>query len=1184
MPKNANILPNGRVDIPDFKQATSVLSRGTAELHRKLVYQDRSSVIAEGFLTEIANQGSFPGLFSIHNGIGYDRDGKIINNEDDEDATRSATLVGDATYFIEVEFTETESDSDARAFWDTTYNNGAGVEPGREFSQTVATRITPDWQIVTPISTTAFDSTSDPSSTKIPVAVLTVAGGLISGGTTSPLRSVVSADASIGATAITLLNTRAMPQSFTLRLDPGGGNQEDVVVSVNDQSNGVLTCTALTANHLKGERTIIIAGADFLVERITAALPTSGTEDGRSRFYQANEERGALIGLDPTGTGEDRSDLQVENLKRYVDFLAGQLRELKFGGQAGSDVGDLAPPNSFVAEPRYFSRAGGLLGARSNTVSVGDGVATWGDFNSVQSGSAQAALQAAHDSLPAGGGIIYVKAGLYSIGATTVTFSKNVHLIGDKGSSVIDAGGAVPAITYTGAGLRLSIEGVDILATGTSLSGLEITNGGKINIQRCLITSMLATGSGVVSGYVCDTEFTFGTTSTLGIDGTYHDIVFERCSMLGAAGANSRGARFSVTSTNVTLRSCDFDLGADNQYGIEQVGGAETHGPLIVMGCTFTNGDSTSTGIFVGPGCQKVRILDCSSDCSDGLVHFEPGPNIAVSTRNVHVSRNKITYAAGQIGISFASVAVVNADAIIGIDVSHNEIEETGAPVATAGVGIHADAVEDGTWSNNQFYNCGRSIAIVGLELYPNHKITDNLIENSSGSGRQGIVCNADTAIITGNRINGMSDATDNEVSGIICESGFVVTEIKNNVINSIGVFNGPDFAYGIFVTSIANGHISGNTISSVAADASRSVGIWCEGSTLQTMQICDNIIDTMTINGTTGTGRSIGIRTALPSFGVTINGNTIRAVGNASCSAQHAGILCKGLSSFSTNIVDISHNTIDGLLTVSSANKTGAIVVQECGNGMNICNNRMELEDTQVYGIYLEQNTAGNSALSNVVVTGNIIAPSQVNYLSQSCLTGIDIDVPQNGTTKFGRFVVSNNIVTNADTGLALRGDTTDSRGWSICGNVIISNVDEADGITCYDLALKTINNNVVELSAGTNILVFGIFASGGFRSTVCGNHISITSGSGSGTRFIDLSAEAQTMISGNMMFCSGAWVVDGAKVAAGTPAYCVGNLIEGATSQSYNGIASEARRDVANNIALDPTAFTDIGLNIDG
>lgn len=1183
MPKNANILPNGRVDIPDFKQATSVLSRGTAELHRKLVYQDRSSVIAEGFLTEIANQGSFPGLFSIHNGIGYDRDGKIINNEDDEDATRSATLVGDATYFIEVEFTETESDSDARAFWDTTYNNGAGVEPGREFSQTVATRITPDWQIVTPISTTAFERTSDPSSAKIPVAVITVAGGLISGGTTSPLRSVVSADASIGATAVTLLNTRAMPQSFTLRLDPGGANQEDVVVSVNDQSNGKLVCTALTANHLKGERTIIIAGADFLVERITSALPTSGTEDGRTRFYQANEERGALIGLDPTGTGEDRSDLQVENLKRYVDFLAGQLRELKFGGQAGSDVGDLAPPNSFVAEPRYFSRAGGILGARSNTVSVGDGVATWGDFNSVQSGSAQAALQAAHDALPADGGTIYIKAGAYSIGATTVTFSKNVHLVGDKGSSVIDAGGAVPAITYTGAGLRLSIEGVDILATGTSLSGLEITNGGKINIQRCLITSMLATGSGVVSGYVCDTEFTFGTTSTLGIDGTYHNIVFERCDMFGAAGAGSRGARFSVTSTEVTLRVCNFDLGADNQYGIEQVGGAETHGPLIVVGCTFTGGDSTSTGLFVGPGCQKVRVVDCTSDCSVGLVHFEPGPDIGVNTRNVHVRHNKISYAAGQVGISFASVAVVDADAIIGIDVSHNEIEETGAPVATAGRGIHADAVQEGVWSNNLLRNCGKGIALIGFELQDGHKIIDNTIVNGGNLGRIGIECNASSSLIRGNTIAGVTDDTDNTCIGIALGSGAFIAEVCSNKVSGVGAFNGPDFAYGIFINGATNAHVTGNTISTVAADASRAVGIWCEG-TIQTIQINDNIVVGCTVNSATGTGRSLGIATELPTFGVSINGNTIRDVGNNTCSVQHAGILCAGTSSFSTNIVDISHNTIRALLTPSSANKTGAIVVQECGNNMNICNNRMELEDSQVYGIYLEQNTAGNSALSDVVVTGNIVAPSPFNYTSQSCLTGIDIDVPQNGTSKFGRFVVSNNIITNADTGLSLRGDTTDSRGWAICGNVITSNVDEADGITCYDILMKTINDNVVELSAGTNILVFGIFASGGGRSTVCGNHISIASGSGSGTRFIDLSAETQTMISGNMMFCSGTWVADGAKVAAGSPAHCVGNLIDGATGQSYNGIASEARRDVFGNQFLDPTAFTDIGLNIDG
>ena len=53
MTKDANILPNLRVDIPDFKQATSVLGRGNAKAQRKLVFQDKSSAIAEGFLVEI---------------------------------------------------------------------------------------------------------------------------------------------------------------------------------------------------------------------------------------------------------------------------------------------------------------------------------------------------------------------------------------------------------------------------------------------------------------------------------------------------------------------------------------------------------------------------------------------------------------------------------------------------------------------------------------------------------------------------------------------------------------------------------------------------------------------------------------------------------------------------------------------------------------------------------------------------------------------------------------------------------------------------------------------------------------------------------------------------------------------------------------------------------------------------
>ena len=478
MPKDANIVPNLRVDIPDFKQSTSVLGRGNANLQRKLVFQDQAAAAPEGYLVEVADQVASPGLFSVHNGISYDRDGQIINNENDVDATRSATLGADATYFVEIEFVESESDVDARAFWDTTFANGAGEPPGREFSQNIATRLTPDWQIVTPISTTEFESTSDPNSTKIPVAVLTVVAGEISGGSTSPLRSTLSTDEIIAATEIRLLNTRSMPQSFTLRINPGGGSQEDVVVTGNDQENGILTLGAGTVNaHFAGERVIVTGGsaAEFLIERVAAAIPTAGTEDARPRFYQADEDRGAIIGVDAAGTGSDRSDQSIENLKRYVDFVAAQLREVKFGGMLAGEAGNAAPPAAFNNPPRYFDAGGNLVGARGNTVSVGDGVNSWGDFNTLQAGSALAALDAATAAISPAGGTIYLKVGDYDV-ATEWIIPDGITVIGDGILNTrIRATGATAAVRVLGVGVTIRDLTIK-LQGGTHTHCLEVAN------------------------------------------------------------------------------------------------------------------------------------------------------------------------------------------------------------------------------------------------------------------------------------------------------------------------------------------------------------------------------------------------------------------------------------------------------------------------------------------------------------------------------------------------------------------------------------------------------------------------------------------------------------------------------------------------------------------------------------
>lgn len=454
MPKRPNNLPGLRVDITDYEQNGHVFTVDSFEHFAERALLSNYSRVLEGFRVEIADQTTNPGLFTIHSGVAYNRDGQIVDNENDLAAQRSVTLLADGTYFVEIEFTTGASDTDARAFWDPLYDNGSDpsgdVRPlGREFDANVATRNTPDWTVITPVSTTAFTYVSTPDTNRIPVAVLTVASGAITGGTTYSARSILEQDAAISATSIRAGNSRIFPDAFSATL--GGAA---ITVTANDRENNVLTlASGLAAGHTRGER-IVQTGSGipvFLAERTTGTIPSSGTADARNRFFQGDEERGYALGQDPyTDTG--KSDVEVKSLKDQIDFLAAEIRELKWGSSRATDIGNLAPPSSFPAVPKYFDKAGGLLGGRGHTVSVGDGVTCWGDFNTTQSGSAKAALEAAYAALPSTGGTIYVKGSAtpyaFATSADFSTAGKHVVIKGDgRESTILEATGAVPALT-----------------------------------------------------------------------------------------------------------------------------------------------------------------------------------------------------------------------------------------------------------------------------------------------------------------------------------------------------------------------------------------------------------------------------------------------------------------------------------------------------------------------------------------------------------------------------------------------------------------------------------------------------------------------------------------------------------------------------------------------------------------
>lgn len=457
MPKKIMAHANERIDLGDFLRAANDYTKESVAFNVERSVLDRRSRVLDGFRVEIADQTSNPGQITIYNGNAFDRDGVHLNNEEQANAAKTITLSGASqTFYIEIEFTETESDSDSRAFWDPTFDQTAPTPDGKEFSINATTRKTPDWQIVTPVSTAGFDAATNPDSTKVPLMVLVTDGSNIidttapgSGFTQVFASTVLESDVSSGVAEIRVLDARLFPDTGTFNLDVGGASAEGpfTITSV-DRVNGIIQFAGgpTASAHLAGAIVRMASGvAQFVPERVAAteSLTSPTQPDVSRRLYQADEVRGSGLAASKETYG-DRDDTQIRSLKDHVDFLSAQIRELKFGALRPDDISE-APPATFSATPRYYEPAGGVQGARHHTVSIGNGTTSFGDFN----GTDETPFVAAMAALPASGGTVYVKAGTYTFSAS-LSITKPVRFIGESGAAaVVLAVGAIAAPLMT---------------------------------------------------------------------------------------------------------------------------------------------------------------------------------------------------------------------------------------------------------------------------------------------------------------------------------------------------------------------------------------------------------------------------------------------------------------------------------------------------------------------------------------------------------------------------------------------------------------------------------------------------------------------------------------------------------------------------------------------------------------
>ena len=991
MPKQTNILANQRLDIPDFKAQTVEFTEGLSQLNVSKFLLDKMATIAEGFRVEVADQTVSPGTITVVNGVAFDRSGRVIFSESEENASRSLTMTVNATYYIEAVVETTPSDVDSRAFWDQTYDNGTDPSgdarpDGREFAQNVATRITSDWSLVNPPSTTGFQWVLNKNSVRIPICVVVVSGGVITG-TSAVLRSVLDHDLAISDTSIPLLNTRAMPDAgWTLRLNPGGANQEDVTVTANDRTNSILTIGGGTANaHIAGER-VTVAGVSppqYLLQRTTpfdVALATTG--DARPRMWSGDEDRGHRLGLDPEGSlAIERSDVQVETLKRHVDFLAAQIREMKFGAASTDALGALAPPTSFNNPVRYFDAVGGLAGARSHTITIADGTNYFGDFNVNAFADARACFQAAFDAIPGGangGGTVCIRPGTYTFTGASVDLTG----IYNKQFSIIAEG------AY---GSHLSFAPVILETTGAN-PAVEF---GDMSVHM----ENIAWRTSGTSEYAVN----FGATQ----------VTARQCEFQGATSASMSDCQFDA---------CFFTTTVGNAHGIFLDGSNN----ITFSNCVFEYGTIPGTGNCVRiEGSTAITIDNCWVALS-----FSAASTAAIFAQEsdlVIVRSSRFVTPASKYGVQFSTI----------LTCAQPRIENCNFEFAESGIG--AGTIADAVISGNYFKTAGGGEkCITAQSIWRRVRIDNNHFEglgSTDTSIDMGTFDNTDVAITNnyfedfGIGIGGRFDAfsmvgnTFNGVDKVLHANSTQAYEdvrIENNKIRDC--FDAT--ATSVIDFSGATGglyrcHIKGNTfedIGDTSAGTVRAIDLSGSGAVVN-FAITDNVFHNFSadISGFD----SIDCVIVSDGFYGAISDNVFTGIGNV---ATEGSNLPSCLSTQNSQYVTITGNSISDWANSTDTQVPVGIAVYKTAPGVGphtITGNQVSGGDDFSTGIFVSNNF-------NCTIAGNSVRMPGVNQFGIQC------------TAALVTAVTGNSVVLTESDASSIGIDVSGTELYTIVGNVV--------------------------------------------------------------------------------------------------------------------------------------------------
>lgn len=1067
MAKALNIHPAERMDLEDLDYALRTYPQSEIGLSNLKNILDNQCRITSGFRVEIPDQSLYPGRIIVHNGYAMDNTGQRVFNEEYPTSSRMVTLEGASqTFYVEVVFSEIDSDSDARAFWDPTVDQGADPSgdprpDGQEFGDTVSTRKIRDWTVW--LRTDMFSRVFDPGSANIPVAKIgTDSSGKVTGVATEKAATII-----LEVLATTPGKLRVQDAQHFIAGDvlvsAGAGSEESKTILLTDVPKGIITLSGnITGSHLPGD---ILKGTgsnavNLVPESHTGRYADSYVAriDNRDRLCQGDEVHGGVLSQG-TASLTDRSDLNLKGLKDYIDFVAAQVQEMKWGiSNPHVSMTDTArvPPGvsvNFPTTPRYYDRAGGVAPGREYTVTVGDGIHSFGDFN----GTTQAVILKAVDSLrsPSGSGRILIKAGTYTFSSSILLEAGGRYVIDAEEGAIISLAGGYFQL---GEGADYCFRNLYFQYSSTNTTAMIVGSANTFRMYNCkfygcqLVISEFMPDSTVIQD--CEFESLVGHTAMatkplVYITGNDNALrgVFLNCSFSHYSASALNG--FCVCADPLTtcfmqdlsFINCKFITSASNNSAVYSEN--STTNNVLFDGCTFS-GNNIAIAFLDFRNCSNIKSINCKS-LSSTKAHFS-----GTLVEGIHIS-------------GYTSVAASNVSTI-------------------------------------SFTNC-RNVVVENVKL----KISSGVSLTKAGIE---ILCTGSATSKNISLINNYicGDTTNKNTVGIkvVYPLGTTVQRlvIKDNYITEceVGIYADSDTSYGGYLEETL---ISGNTIdrdNASSVDFKAGIYIPCQSSTIRQITITDNIIRHINKGGIVTNADAIGIWVRLVQFSANISNNNLYSFNGTT---GITGIRVGGEGGV------ISGNVMYGMYSTGSANFEGDFIgihLVSSGTCVNwsICNNTIREvvaysgtgNPAFVYGIMF-------GSVRNLVIDGNTI-----DKLWGATGTGqghAAIGTPSSPATTLVRdLVISNNISSSSDNtaiyqayagGRLININATTLINATIDGNTHMipqSTYSYGMGIMIYGgtfWSLQVKNNTIEGHPTGSAIVVEATVK--GFYCGVDGNHV---------------------------------------------------------------------------------------------